>query len=246
MPLADDFDEDLKAAKAAWDDDETSGLAAALVTTEKGAKHPALLDGSSPEQGLARALIDAISTEVELPHAGWVLLTLTVENDEYAVQAAAEGLDGPIRIRFDDGSERVFSAPTAVELEETIPATDSVSHQTDARLAGRESGVALLEPVTAVEYQTIEIVIGILREIINSGQLDEVQHWKAQGALELLEDTHRGTEVGQSERQELWVTTKRVIRYLRKELPVDIAVWTTAFDALARVWPNLTEILRAL
>lgn len=104
----------------------------------------------------------------------------------------------------------------------------------------------LSEPITAVEYRTIERVIQLLRELDASMGMDTPEAFKLNAAIELLEAAHRSTDVGATRRYELWSVTKQVMRYIYKEFPVDVTKWSVAAGVIAKVWPVLGDFLRSL
>lgn len=245
MTEAETFQKHLADAKAIYDDDETSLVSSLVVIDRRGTRFPQGFDGETSEKDLGLALLEA-TQNLDVPHSGWVPLIVELDAVGYKVEFALEGLDGPIRLRFEDGSEWSFAVPNAVELGGVSAGTSSVSHTTDVRMVRPEQGTALLEPISAEEYGTVEVLIGLLQDIVDSAALNETEHAKVQAALEVLQDTHRMTEVGESQRHELWTVTKRIMRYIYKEIPVDLTKWGAAVGVLSKVWPMAAEFLRTL
>lgn len=110
----------------------------------------------------------------------------------------------------------------------------------------RETPTALVQPISAAEYSAIEVVIGHLHDLEASASLTEVDSIRLRAAIEILELTHRETEIDKTERFELWSATKVVLRFIYKDLPVDLTRWAAAVIVLQQAWPNLAAFLRSL
>ncbi|TXG77024.1 hypothetical protein E6P97_02505 [Patescibacteria group bacterium] len=77
---------------------------------------PGNVQGAAADpEDLPGALLDFVNTYMDAPHTGWLNLTATpFQSDEFECRVALEGLDGPLRLAFTDGTELTFALPTPV------------------------------------------------------------------------------------------------------------------------------------
>ena len=142
----------LQAIKERWKPDEPDRFGIVTVGGPEAQGYVELLAHLDSQIDLARALTNVASRVVDLPHPGWVPLTITLDEDEYQVEFALEGIDGPIRLRFPDGSERALPIPAEpIELSGQAAGSSSASgtliiiESTDATIVALDRGPALLD-----------------------------------------------------------------------------------------------------
>lgn len=252
---ADALFDSLAREKERFADDEPDRFAVVRVkSTSEQHEYVELLSSLDPQIDLARALYVEASKAVELPHAGWVPLTVTLSESAHPLEFALEGSDGPIRLRFADGSERALPVPSStVELAGRASGVASdkgsltVTHTTDAVLVGLDDGPALWQPITVEEFGGIEALIGELYKAQGRGELEVHHAQKILELAELLRDVARATTPGETPRWRPIGAVRAVLHRLFQNPFRDALALSELLDILKRIrWHDLYEELQQL
>jgi hypothetical protein len=116
-------------------------------------------DVTSPEN-VGDRIHHVVSAFREMPHAGWVPVTVhKLVGSEFAfppsvsAEAAVEGLDGPARLRFEDGTEVSYVIDRRNDGEEWLPLGTRVDRLEPRDVQAVRVGV---ERLLTIAYQLIE------------------------------------------------------------------------------------------
>src|SRR5262245_63488453 len=96
---------------------------------------------------LYRGVVALLERVVDLPHTGWVPMRIGWENDSWLIDAAVNDIDGPVVLRFADGS--MHNAPAGGGDEPWPGSSDPDDRASDAAV---DSGLALLDAMTGAEF----------------------------------------------------------------------------------------------
>lgn len=172
------------------------------------------LSGDSAERGsFAREL------EVQVLDGPWMPAAVERDLDE-----------SPQRLRFSDGSDLDVSfLGNSGSVRPIRDDTEPV-----------DIGVALLEPITDREYGQIERVLQVLWDAAATESLTAAQEAQILAIARLIEDQHRDTTPGRTERWKLVGPLRAGLRYLSKELPKDALAWWKLTELLIEIdWSNV-------
>ena len=159
------------------------------------------------------------------------LLRVKVLTSPWITANVERALDeSPERLVFDDGSELAVGA---FGNSRSIRPIENDADPVDI-------GVALLEPVTDREYGQIEKLLQYLWEAAAAESLTAAQEAQILAIAQLIEEQHRDTTPGETERWKLVGVVRGGLRYLAKEAPKDALAWWKIAELMAEVnWTNI-------
>jgi hypothetical protein len=160
------------------------------------------------------------------------LLLMKVLTNPWITANVERALDEtPERLVFDDGSN------LAIESLGNSRSIRPIQDDPDPV----DVGGALLEPVTDREFGQIETLLQHLWDAAANESLTAGQEAQILAIAQLIEDQHRDTTPGETERWKLVGVVRGGLRYLAKEAPKDVLAWWKIAELLAEV--NWTHIL---
>lgn len=171
--------------------------------------------------GLAAAVRAGIDQVEDATRNPSLRVRLTVEGpaatDDFSGHAS---LMGPgVRLGFDDSS--------FFELEETYDGW-LPEHESDEPRQQVDAGLAILEPITQREYGAVEAILAALWRAIDNDELTETQQHQIIAMAKLLEEQHRATEPGVTERWKILGVLRSVLDAATKDLPSRMVVLAAA------------------
>lgn len=248
--------EDIATEKRRFESDEPDMFAVvSVLEPDSGFERVELLQERDTKLDLATALLRVISESREIPHMGWVPLDVRVADRTHSLEAAVEGIDGPIRMRFADGSGGHLEIPNrTVHLAGSGSAASggsgslTISHTTDAHLVVLDAGPALLEPITREEFGGIESLIGELYKAQGRGDIAPEHARKILELAELLKDVARSTVPDETPRWKPIGAIRSVLRRLFQNPFRDALALSQILEIIANVnWRELhTELQQFL
>ena len=146
--------------------------------------------------------------------------------DVYAHQYAKA--PDPQTIEFDDGSQL-----TPDDLD---------------RDGALDQGPTLLQPITILEFASLEKILAVLWEALDNNVLSDVQCHQIRSMADLISSEQRDAEPGATPRWKLVAAVRGPLRFLLKELPRDLLAWYGMVGILHDIrWHELaSEITRKL
>ena len=184
------------------------------------------------------AVLAIVEDTFDIPHTGWVAATLeNIAGSSVAVpvnvqvEVAVEGVDGPARLRFDDGSEVTYGLPK----------------QGESTAEPLDTGLALLEPITERELAAIETVLSGLEREVEAGNLTPLQEQRVLAMADLIRTTQIEATPNETERWKLVGPVRAALRYVTRQLPRDGLAWYGFARVLDDInWSTLAEELSHL